>query len=191
MILTSVFILIACLFAVYDLKTNPKKKKSSSNRLVEGISTTISEFPFMVALTENNRLFCSGSIIEYHWVLTAARCIVDTNKSYQGILTPNKYFANNVVVVRGNTTYYDGSEREKSDHTVSSYIFHNSYSRTLKAGPHNDIGLIKVKQPFNGVYEKRIPLATTPEMEISSQIYTRIWLFPRLGRNLLWLRCKV
>ncbi|KAF2891938.1 hypothetical protein ILUMI_14235 [Ignelater luminosus] len=82
----------------------------------------------------------------------------------QSILEASDFFKNNQVIVRSNTTYDDGSEAYKSDHTVALYLFHEGFYKEGDKITSNDIGLLKVKEPFTGVYEKTISINVRPGM---------------------------
>jgi secreted trypsin-like serine protease len=46
-----------------------------NQRIINGEIATRGQFPWQVAITTDNHLFCGGSLISWEWVLTAAQCV--------------------------------------------------------------------------------------------------------------------
>lgn len=45
-----------------------------SGRIVGGANVNLGQVPFMASLSSNNIHFCGGSILNYRWILTSAKC---------------------------------------------------------------------------------------------------------------------
>ncbi|KAJ8710908.1 hypothetical protein PYW08_009423 [Mythimna loreyi] len=68
-----------------DLKVFPKNNDDSNiawafrsyavRRIVGGMETTISMYPYNVAISRNAKHWCGGSIVDEQWVLTAGHCL--------------------------------------------------------------------------------------------------------------------
>ncbi|KAF2886636.1 hypothetical protein ILUMI_19536 [Ignelater luminosus] len=96
------------------------------------------------------KLACGATIIHKYWSLTASHCLKPI---------PNRLIMSKHIFLRGNTTYWDGSSKHYQDHFIADYSLHEDY-----LGPQNqfdnDIALLKVKEPFTGVYEKPVCIAS-------------------------------
>lgn len=49
--------------------------RGRTNRIVGGDETSANDYPWMVGLYRNNRLYCGGALISTKHVLTAAHCV--------------------------------------------------------------------------------------------------------------------
>jgi len=100
-------------------------------KLVNGIPTTIEEYPHCVSLRRNNRHICGGSIINSRFILTAAHCLAGLS-----VKDP-------LTVVTGTTKLSSGGDI----HRISKIWSHEDYSASaLGRPPGNDIGLIKLTE---------------------------------------------
>ncbi|XP_012527748.1 chymotrypsin-1 [Monomorium pharaonis] len=119
------------------------------DKLVNGIPTTIEEYPHCVSLRIKDNHFCGGSIIDPEYILTAGHCVVP--------LIQNPDLKESMTVVTG-TTYLDkGGESHKVDEV---WLHENYNPRSLGRGPY-DIGLIKLTAPIKfGPTQKSVPLPT-------------------------------
>lgn len=98
-------------------------------RIVGGANADAGQFPYQVSLrSAGNAHFCGGSIINTHWVLSAAHC------------TTGRTTANTIVVV-GTLLLNAGGER----HPSSQIINHPQYSSLTLA---NDVSVVRVATPF-------------------------------------------
>ncbi|KAK4878209.1 hypothetical protein RN001_010715 [Aquatica leii] len=103
---------------------------SGDDRIVGGFPANISDYPYQVSLrTLLNEHFCGGSILNQLWVLTAAHCLAQTT-------------AANTMVVVGTNSLSSGGTR----YNVSKFIQYPFYNNENHL---NDIGLVKISQPFS------------------------------------------
>jgi hypothetical protein len=91
-----------------------------SSRIVGGEETTIGEWPWQVAITDNpvgdasETQFCGGSLVAPNVVITAAHCVDDGSGTFP---VPSSAFAS----VTGRTTLSNGAEGQ--EHTWTAYHF--------------------------------------------------------------------
>ncbi|XP_055921678.1 lectizyme [Eupeodes corollae] len=102
----------------------------SSGDIISGTAAEPGEAPFIVSLKSSSH-FCAGSIIDEHWILTAAHCLV----------------YNKFKVVAGLHKRSDESQVQiRSVSLKNNSIQHELYSGGV--GP-NDIGLIYLDEPLD------------------------------------------
>lgn len=103
------------------------------NRIIGGRFAKIYEFPFIVSISVNNIKHlhsCGGSIIDAHWILTAAHCLIKDE--------PNKYIiyigVNDLRLVQNTDNYLQPD-----------FIIKHPHYEFAK----NDIGLLRIKKPMD------------------------------------------
>ena len=131
----------------------------------------VSQYPYMASvLNIKSFTFCGGSIISEYYVLTAGHC-----------LTP-EYPEHHFIKSNSVHTDYGGFERE-----VSKAIRHEKYE-LLEDGVRaiNDIGLVKVKEPFVFDADCQPVAFFNPREKISENSYGSVigwgkidnWIYP-------------
>ncbi|XP_018303724.1 chymotrypsin-1-like [Mycetomoellerius zeteki] len=101
-----------------------------SEKLVNGIPTSIQQYPHCVSLRNDNKHFCGGNIIDSRYILTAGHCVA---------FLVHKSLRQSLTVVTG-TTYLN---TDGQDYKIEQVWCHENYDPFDTRSPH-DIGLIKV-----------------------------------------------
>ncbi|XP_035583975.1 acrosin-like [Zalophus californianus] len=113
-----------------------------SGRIVGGQDATIGAWPWMVSLqvimSHNNRRYhaCGDTLLNSHWLLTAAHCFLSKKKVYDWRLIFGVR-----EIVYGNNKPAKPPQQERD---VEKIIIHEKYIPSLE---HNDIALIKINPP--------------------------------------------
>ncbi|KAM8942793.1 acrosin isoform 2-T2 [Lycaon pictus] len=113
-----------------------------ASRIIGGQDTVIGAWPWMVSLqvftSHNNRRYhaCGGTLLNSHWLLTAAHCFVSKKKVYDWRLI---FGAREIVY--GNDKPAKPPQQERY---VEKIIIHESYVPSLE---YNDIALMKITPP--------------------------------------------
>ncbi|KAL5275926.1 hypothetical protein ACFFRR_001633 [Megaselia abdita] len=94
--------------------------------------------PYIVSLqqitpTGERVHFCAGTIINEHWILTAAHCL------------PSREIVQNSIIVAGCHELYQCNKNSCQRRTIDNYVVHNLYTGGI--APY-DIALIYTKKPF-------------------------------------------
>ncbi|XP_029297936.1 coagulation factor IXa [Cottoperca gobio] len=103
-------------------------------RIVGGTVVIPGEIPWQVALIErpSGLLYCGGSILSERWVITAAHCLVETQRSF-------------FIRVGEHDSYI--SEGTEQDHEVLEQYIHPRYNHSVSLYNH-DIALLYLKSPI-------------------------------------------
>lgn len=104
----------------------------TQGRVVGGKSAAVNSAPFAVSFQQGGTHYCGGSIINQHWVVTAAHCL--TSRS----------LVMNTSLVAG-SIYVSGSGTTTQRRSVNYYVVHDLY---LGGTSPYDIGLVYTKVPF-------------------------------------------
>ncbi|XP_055626740.1 chymotrypsin-1-like [Toxorhynchites rutilus septentrionalis] len=127
--LISVLVLLSAVFAA---------PKDSSSRIVNGTDARIEDYPFMISLrSKSGRHSCGGSILNEHWILTAAHCVDYYNTVfYQSVQVGRTDINENV---------------DDSVYLIDDVVIHPYYDELNSFV--NDVALIRLKKPleFNNV----------------------------------------
>lgn len=124
-----------------DQHTPHKRQK----RIVHGVETTISEFPYQVSLrfTDSRKHFCGGAILSDRWIVTAAQCTQGSKSS-----------PHNIFVVVGATNRTNDGHRYNLEKVVNHPHF-------IWAKRENDISMLKTNGPLkleaNSVFPVDLP----------------------------------
>ncbi|XP_011252862.1 chymotrypsin-2-like [Camponotus floridanus] len=102
-------------------------------RLVNGVSAYIEDYPYMVSIRNQNNHMCGGNMISDRHILTAAHCVYP-------IITDSG-LRQSVTIVSGTTWLNSGGQV----HRISQMWYHESYNPNTLG---NDIGLIKLSAPI-------------------------------------------
>jgi PKD repeat protein len=115
----------------------------SQSRIIGGNEVAIEDVPWQVALIDaEGYQFCGGSIIDSHWVLTAAHCVEGATPEEMGI-------------AYGMELLTDDNRKELG---VEAIILHSSYDPQTSE---NDIALIRVSNAFEfSAKAQIIPIVT-------------------------------
>ncbi|XP_067633518.1 trypsin alpha-4-like [Eurosta solidaginis] len=114
-------------------------------RIVGGVPTTISTFPWQISIQIAGSHFCGGSIYSEDIIITAAHCLLSQSSSAMKVRAGSSFWNSGGMLVQ-----------------VASYKIHRRYN---PLNMKNDIGIIRLATPLTFKSNiKPIPLATiTPE----------------------------
>ena len=148
-------------------------------KIIDGTETEIHEYPWMVSLQVGGSHFCGGSLINEHWVLTAAHCLEFGN-------VPD--FLNRLNVVLSDHDLNTTSETTQVYRGVSKIVVYPWWHNI--AGSSGDIALLQLDQPVQYTTTIRpICLPTNPEDTYGSQVGTTIgWGITEDGAQSEFLR---
>ncbi|XP_025714454.1 acrosin [Callorhinus ursinus] len=119
-----------------------RQNPPGSGRIVGGQDATIGAWPWMVSLqvftSHNNQRYhaCGGTLLNSHWLLTAAHCFISKKKVYDWRLI---FGAREIVY--GNDKPAKPPQQERYAEKI---IIHEKYIPSLE---HNDIALMKITPP--------------------------------------------
>ncbi|XP_050448693.1 chymotrypsin-1-like [Cataglyphis hispanica] len=119
-------------------------------RLVNGIPTTIKEYPHIVSLRINGNHMCGGNLISPRHVLTAAHCVEP--------LVKDDKLRNTFTVVSGTSLLSSGGQINK----VSRMWYHEDFNKN--GNMDSDIGLLELSSPIT-VNEVQKPISL-PESDV-------------------------
>lgn len=60
--------------ALLKVSLSPACGKNMKNRVVGGAEASVDSWPWQVSIQYNKHHICGGSILDAHWILTAAHC---------------------------------------------------------------------------------------------------------------------
>ena len=69
--------------------------------MINGTIANIGEYPFVARIQEANGNFCTGSLIDPGWVLTAGHCLTTDDSGTPSKLRPASFFSVTVGAARG------------------------------------------------------------------------------------------
>ncbi|KAJ3632601.1 hypothetical protein MTP99_009598 [Tenebrio molitor] len=125
-----IFLVILCAAQIWAI-TNPRRRAGA--RIIGGQEAFAGEFPYAAAIyktTPSGNFFCTGSLMNYQWILTAGQC-VDGATLFTILLGTHKLSGDDSTVQRLATETYFLHPKHNPD--------------TLE----NDIGLIKLRLPVS------------------------------------------
>ncbi|KAF2892390.1 hypothetical protein ILUMI_13783 [Ignelater luminosus] len=145
--------LLVMLVGLSEAGHRRRPSEKSHKRIVGGERASIKKSAFVLSLTRlplhpnsKSEHICGASIIKRYWALTAAHCL------FKEVITG---ISKDEVILHGNSTSLSIRDRNKIQHKISGYYVHSKFnSRTLN----NDIAILGVKDPFDGLFEKPIPM---------------------------------
>lgn len=139
-----------------------------SSRVVKGfyVDKTDLKVPWIVALFENDKPACTGSLINDQFILTAAHCVVAKPKNVLKLdmcALPFLKRSQNFGALIGETDIYKAKDNPAKVHQVIQFWIHDKY-KGQKCGAWNfDFAVLKLKNPvsntpvclYNGVNKGR------------------------------------
>ncbi|TRY75247.1 hypothetical protein TCAL_01673 [Tigriopus californicus] len=104
------------------------------SRIINGEETKRNEFPFMVALFNNHRYFCGGSLLDKVHVLTAAHCVKHINDA--DVKSMRIFLGDHDLRLR---------DKEEQHARVKAIIKHKSFKTSTF---HNDVAILVMETPI-------------------------------------------
>ncbi|CAG0891595.1 unnamed protein product [Darwinula stevensoni] len=124
-----------------------------TNRIVGGNSVVPNSLPYQALINVDDGTYrqeCGGTVIERHWILTAAHCVTGTNLKIKATLGEH-----DVTQASSTRKVYD----------VEKVFIHENYQYT-STSIKNDIALLKLTQPID--YTKGIRAACLPKRNLGN-----------------------
>ncbi|KAI5641231.1 trypsin domain-containing protein [Phthorimaea operculella] len=103
-------------------------------RIVGGMETSISMYPYNVAISRNGKHWCGGSIIDEQWVLTAGHCLESATDGDKKKLVP--------FIVRAGSSFHN---RGGYQARVNKVFFPKTY---VPGGADYDFSLLRLDRPM-------------------------------------------
>jgi len=129
---SAAIVCLAALLSGANARSLMKMVPASSvdNRVINGNTASLGDFPHAVAILMDGRSLCTGSLISDQWVLTAGHCV-------EGVSSFD---------ITAGSVSRDSSNLSEGGVVVpaSTSILHESYGF-----PYNDIGLIMLDEPIS------------------------------------------
>ena len=105
-------------------------------RIINGVSTEVNEYPWMVTLHLSSGHHCGGSILSPWHVLTAAHCVPDWRP------------ASRYSVIVGEHDLSDSQESETETFAVAKILNHHWYKDNDPNTPRADISILTLASPI-------------------------------------------
>ncbi|XP_067298450.1 coagulation factor X [Pseudorasbora parva] len=129
------------------------EKTEGDTRIVNGVECPPGHCPWQALLINENDIgFCGGTILNQHFILSAAHCM-------------NQSLSTRVILGEYNTLVKEGNE---VIHDVDQILIHKNY---ISDTYHNDIALIKLSRPIT--FTPFIIPACLPESVFAEQVLMR------------------
>jgi len=143
-------VLLGLLFATGVASANtsggletPQIENEGTSEIIGGTTATLGQFPTVVAITAGGGI-CTGTLVDKDWVLTAAHCV---DPRVLGL-------ASQQAVTDGVRVYYNTININTSAGRANVRRASATYPKpgfNVQALGSNDIGLIKLAQPIDGI----------------------------------------
>ncbi|GHG90876.1 hypothetical protein GCM10012319_51240 [Comamonas sp. KCTC 72670] len=149
-------LLVACGSQAVEHAPPPEPISSNAREIVGGVNTTIDDNPWQVFLKDaQGRAFCSGSILDERWILTAAHCLYDDDGNYE---LP-------YLVVAGRTHQSETSQGQAR--LVYDAIPYPAYSPLRKD---KDVALLYLTTPLDFSTPTVKPISIATDVDESSRV---------------------
>lgn len=133
-------LLIAFFFLFINFLFSPNFAQAIVNGQKEKASSPIAQSTVGI-YNEMTEMFCSGTIIDLNWIVTAAHCLSKNGKTLSGDIE-----AKNVVIIFGNFNIASGDTNFKAPTTQASFLLkHPGYGGMdkIRTAERNDVALIR------------------------------------------------
>ncbi len=125
--------------------------------------TEISQWPWMVALSNRGYQFCGASLIDRQWLLTAAHCLYDP--IVQGV---NPHFEITAIFLQSDLSKNSSQSFQRK---ITEITLHPDYDYNLDL---NDIALLKLDQPVDEINPVQLPGSAYDAFTVSAGTMTTV-----------------